>query len=152
MKLVLCLSCHDVYKLASVTRHCKCGNTSGHYLEDGLNAVVSDNDDTCVLGFHNGELATAINRQRTFGDQADGMGRRFAAFVIPDKAPTVKRVRDIPKQMFAVIDITESGAGRASGTLGAPAGVEAGRYALVPEPIAKFVPDTQMPQYTAATL
>lgn len=92
MKLILCLDCHDVYKLAKAKRTCACGMTWGMYLEDGLNAEVSDNPQTQVLGFHNGELAYAIQDQRTKGDRPDGLGYRFAAFLIPDSAPTVRKV------------------------------------------------------------
>lgn len=96
MKLILCVNCQDVYKLIrEQVRSCKCGKTHGHYLDDGLNAVVSDNEDTYVLGFHNGHLFSALQDQFNLGDQSDGMGRRFTAFIIPSSAPTVQRKESI---------------------------------------------------------
>ena len=95
MKLILCLKCQDVYKLErNKLRQCSCQLTWGYYLSDGLNAEVSDNESTSVLGFHNGTLSEAVFLQRRTGDRPDGMGHRFTAFIIPDCAPTVKRVKE----------------------------------------------------------
>lgn len=92
MKLILCTMCHDVYKLnVEAKRECKCGNTWGYYLKGGINAEVSDNQDTVILGLHNSSLVDAIVEQRQNGDPDDGMGIRFEAFIIPKSAPTVKR-------------------------------------------------------------
>lgn len=93
MKLVLCMNCHDVFKLSKrFVRSCSCGTSWGEYLEDGLNSRVSDNDYTVVLGFDNNTLAQAIVAQQTYGDQKDGRGRVFDAFVIPNNTETVKRI------------------------------------------------------------
>lgn len=94
MKLILCLDCHDVYKLDSrAKRSCRCGLTWGYYLPDGLLAEVSDTPETQVLGFANPTLAGAIRSQREHGDRGDGMGREFTAFLMPDDAPNVRKVR-----------------------------------------------------------
>jgi hypothetical protein len=53
---------------------------------------------------------------------------------------------------FNVITITESGAGRASGYLGALAGVKAGKYALVDEQFMEEVSSPGFPHYQAAVL
>lgn len=95
MKLILCLTCHDVYKLTTKElRKCQCGRTEGQYKPDGLNAVVSDNDDTVVLGFANNSLVETVREQRAKGDRPDGWGRQFNAFIIPTSAPTVQRKKE----------------------------------------------------------
>ena len=94
MKLVLCTICHDVYKLTTQgKRTCACGHTWGYYLDDGLKAEVSDTPDTIVLGFHNGTLVDAIRKQRSEGDREDGFGHAFIAFLMPDNAPNVTKVK-----------------------------------------------------------
>ena len=93
MKLILCLVCHDVYKLTREGRRsCECGKTWGLYLEDGISAQVSNNHSTTVLGFHNGTLLDAILKQRDEGNRADGLGHRFTAFLMPTNAPNVERI------------------------------------------------------------
>lgn len=95
MKLILCLACHDVYKLTREgKRYCACGNTWGEYLDDGLKAEVSENPDTQVLGFLNNTLAAAVYKQRNEGDRTDGMGHAFIAFLMPDDAPNVKKIKE----------------------------------------------------------
>lgn len=94
MKIILCIQCFDVFKLSSdATRFCKCKASWGHYLQDGLKAEVSDSEFTQVIGFHNGSLRDAILAQREHGDQDDGMGRRFTAFLMPDNAPNVTKTK-----------------------------------------------------------
>ncbi|MCP4424429.1 MAG: hypothetical protein GY803_08065 [Chloroflexi bacterium] len=83
MKLVYCPECHDVLKLLTdQTRYCDCGRAWGSYV-DYLNAEIGG---TAVpLGFDNGSLALALaERPRS------GMGKMFAAFVIPVEYDTVK--------------------------------------------------------------
>lgn len=89
MKLLFCPHCHDVQKLlVETTRGCQCGKSWGRYT-DNLNAVYGG--DAVMLGFANSSLAHALNAQRQVGDPADGWGRKFEAFIIPESAPTVKR-------------------------------------------------------------
>lgn len=92
MKLLLCLVCYDVQKLAREYRTCACGKAGGKYLADGLKAEVTNNPETVVLGFHNGRLLEALNEQKRKGDKPDGLGRDFLAFIIPDVCQTVKRI------------------------------------------------------------
>ena len=75
MKLILCPECQDVVKLImEETRSCKCGRSSGKYL-DPLYAEISGK--AIPLGFDNGMLRNAVvNRRKA------GKGVRFDAFVI----------------------------------------------------------------------
>ena len=98
MKLLLCPTCSDVFKLdEDELRQCKCGKCSGRYV-DNINAEVWG--DGVVIGFANGSLARAIMKQRAFGDLIETMGgcygrevkgREFDAFIIPDSAASVVR-------------------------------------------------------------
>lgn len=86
MKLILCPSCEDVVKLNVTGRFCECGHSWGRYLDDGISAEIGG--EAIPLGFANSELRTALaNRPKS------GMGRTFAAFVIPVLCETVKVVR-----------------------------------------------------------
>lgn len=94
MKLILCKSCQDVYKLIrDEQRQCKCGKTAGYYLDNGIQAVISDTPETIPLGFHNGELKAAINDNAAQGPKADGSGYRFAAFIIPANAENIIKAK-----------------------------------------------------------
>ena len=85
MKLVLCLTCQDVFKLAvGRTRSCMCGNCSGRYLDDKYRAEISG-ESAIPIGFNNRSLATALRDQ-----PSEGMGRRFEAFVIPKECATIQ--------------------------------------------------------------
>lgn len=98
MKLLLCLNCSDVTNLAMTHRECACGQSGGKYLQDGLNAVHYGN--SMLLGFHNGSLALAVNKQAREGDSFEtfsngyyagqAKGREFLAFIIPQFASSVK--------------------------------------------------------------
>lgn len=96
MKLLYCPHCQDVRKLAlqepglNESTFCDCGKSWGYYTDD-INAVYGG--DAVMLGFSNHTLAEAMRRQQKHGDQVDGMGRQFVAFVIPESAPTVRRER-----------------------------------------------------------
>jgi hypothetical protein len=84
VKLVLCRSCQDVFKLVYDKRTCLCGKTWGRYLEDGLHAVYGG-ESAIPLGFANDSLATAIAFQPTKVTS----GFRFEAFVISKKCATM---------------------------------------------------------------
>ena len=88
MKLILCPHCQDVFKLAYKIRSCECGQSSGKYLEDGLNAEIYG--ESIPLGFANSSLADAIEKRPKRGD-----GRRFIAFVIPKECPTIKKRKGV---------------------------------------------------------
>ena len=88
MKLILCRSCQDVFKLSSTEiRFCACGKCSGLYLDDNLNARYYG-EDAIPIGFANSSLASAIKSR-----PEDGQGFIFTAFVIPKKCDTFKLSR-----------------------------------------------------------
>jgi hypothetical protein len=58
VKLLFCLRCQDVIKLDTNLRKCKCGFSSGKYLEDKLHAEVSK--DVIVLGLNNNKFGNAL--------------------------------------------------------------------------------------------
>lgn len=99
MKLLLCVHCYDVVKMSTKElRKCDCGSVSGRYV-DHINVEVSG--DPIVLGFNNSSLERAVVDQIDMGDLTETMdypggkvtkGRSFEAFIIPDSAPSVKRL------------------------------------------------------------
>lgn len=85
MKLIFCKSCEDVVRLIQgEERFCKCGKCSGKYT-DKLNAWYKGGDFVVPLGFLNGSLAKAGNKQPKEGD-----GESFLAVVIPERCDTFK--------------------------------------------------------------
>lgn len=102
MKLLQCLSCGDIFNLTYDYKECSCKAVSGNYREDGLHADVwmTDRKFGVVLGFANGSYRNAVFTQLEEGDSSETMlyagrkevkGRDFAAFIIPESAPTVHR-------------------------------------------------------------
>lgn len=99
MKLLFCLQCQDVVKLKILdVVTCSCGACSGVYW-DSLNAMY--HGDALPIGFGNGSLSAAIRAQVSSGDSTEAMfyggdyltkGRSFDAFIIPESAPTYKKV------------------------------------------------------------
>lgn len=90
MKLIWCRNCGDIVALrVGKPRRCECGASSGQYIDE-INAAISG---PCrPLGVANSTLALALVEQKLHGDLPSGLGRRFEAFVIPDGAPSVKRL------------------------------------------------------------
>lgn len=98
MKLLLCHKCNDVFSLKMTTRTCDCGRLSGLYVDE-LNAKVYGTEgEYTVIGFANSTLINAIKQQLEHGDQDGFFGRRFEAFIIPEKAESVKRFSTYPKK------------------------------------------------------
>jgi hypothetical protein len=89
MKLIYCKKCYDVFKLPSSknnAKKCSCGKSSGYYMMDGLNAVISG---PCIpLGIDNYSFIEAISKQPKMGP-----GYNFDAFVIPEHCNTIKRTK-----------------------------------------------------------
>ena len=85
MKLLYCNSCRDIIKLHRTTRTCHCGESGGHYKQDGLNAIYYG--PAIPLGFANSSFTEARDTQPEFG-----MGTTFTAFVIPKVCPTMELV------------------------------------------------------------
>jgi hypothetical protein len=94
MKLLYCPHCYDVRKLGgpypvpALPTKCRCEKSWGMYT-DHINAVYGG--DAVMLGFSNPSLRYAIEDNLTRPPRADGKGRSFEAFIIPDSAPTVRR-------------------------------------------------------------
>lgn len=62
MKFAVCTECLDWVKLRYEDRTCACGKSGGHYLADGLHAVIWG---SCfAVGVDNSALLTAITRRR----------------------------------------------------------------------------------------
>lgn len=59
MKLLLCLNCHDIFKLGYEVTSCKCGRCRGKYNKDGLTAVV--NGEGLSIGINNNDIGPAIH-------------------------------------------------------------------------------------------
>ncbi len=87
MKLVFCPECHDVFKLQYDHKQCMCGKSGGKYTDE-INAIIEGM--AIPLGFSNGSFVKAL-KQYPFEAK---MGERFEAFIIPENAPTVKRIKD----------------------------------------------------------
>jgi len=85
MKLIYCNNCQDVFRLVKTTNTCQCGESGGHYKEDGLNVIIHGN---CKpLGFSNASFCASLEDQ-----PEHGAGSIFTAFVIPKVCPTVDHV------------------------------------------------------------
>jgi len=86
MKLIYCNNCKDIIRLHKTTTDCLCGESGGHYKEDGsLHAIIYGN---CKpLGFDSNEFKNAIASQPEYGE-----GRKYTAYVIPRNSPTVEHV------------------------------------------------------------
>ncbi len=89
MKLLYCTSCHDIVKLLThVPRYCACQGSSGHYSDDGLNALVFGPCE--VIGIDNLSFVDAklAHDAHPEGEQrrlitGARMGWQFNAFFIP---------------------------------------------------------------------
>lgn len=76
MKLILCGSCYDVFKLDYDLRSCKCGKCSGAYESDGWHAWYMGSA-AYPLGIENSSLRKAVVGQRGIRQT------NFTAFVFP---------------------------------------------------------------------
>ena len=99
MKLLLCIKCTDIRSLrVDESVSCRCGKSSGKYLKDvdvinGVDAVYSG-DNAMLIGFSNHSFVDAVRDQKACGDRGDLRGREFNAFIIPEKARSVRKVID----------------------------------------------------------
>ena len=85
MKLIFCPTCEDVVRLELEDRRCLCGESSGHYEEDGLHAVISG--PAVPLGFDNRDFRKALSVE-----PGTERGTKFDAFIISRQARTIKVV------------------------------------------------------------
>lgn len=91
MKLLLCKKCSDIFVLrVGKIRLCECGDTGGQY----INSIDAQywGDSAQMLGFANHSLVQALKDQIAKGDRPDYLGREFKAFLIPNFAPSIKRI------------------------------------------------------------
>ena len=90
MKLILCPKCQDILKVGLDQDHaafCRCRLSWGYYAGD---LIAYYGGKAVPLGFDNSSLAKSIQTQ-----PADGLGRRFDAFVIPRKCDTFIKLKNI---------------------------------------------------------
>jgi hypothetical protein len=85
MKMLYCPKCHDVRKLQRKQVSCQCGESSGWYKRDNLNAVIAGM--AIPIGFQGSSFVEALLDQ-----PEEGMGSVFEAFVIPKECPTIVRM------------------------------------------------------------
>ena len=88
MKLIFCNNCQDLFRLFKTTKTCQCGESGGHYEDDGLHAII--HGDCKPLGFVNSSLSDSLENQ-----PEDGAGSTFTAFVIPKICPTIEHIDSI---------------------------------------------------------
>lgn len=88
MKLIHCKPCGDLFNLTHRYRQCACGVSAGYYQKDGINAVVIG--DCWVLDICNVSYLLAVAKHHA--NPTQDMGYGFSAFIIPENAPTVKRI------------------------------------------------------------
>ncbi len=101
-KLLVCLKCGDIYNLRHEEKSCKCGETSGKYIND-LDAEYSG--PAQVIGFANNSFRAAYKRQKYEDEYINPhkslkdccMGVEFTAFMIPIKATSVHKVEKEPE-------------------------------------------------------
>ncbi len=93
MKLFLCRICQDVMKCDS-ERSCKCGESSGYYLEDGITAVYKGS--AMPIGIDNHSLVKAMRmadiENTVKKSPATCMGLDIKAFVMLDCVETILRI------------------------------------------------------------
>lgn len=79
MKLLNCLKCHDIVELAyQVTRVCKCGESSGKYIDE----LYAEYSGHCrILGISNKDYVRSIQEKTTL-DSRGNSTPRFEWFVI----------------------------------------------------------------------
>lgn len=94
MKLLMCLSCGDIFNLSKKDKQCTCGETKGKYI-DNLNAEIEGNCQP--IGFANGSFRTALiiqgvedERQKKKSECCKGV--EFTAFFIPKSATSINKI------------------------------------------------------------
>ncbi len=86
MKLIYCQECGDMVKLSYELRECKCSHSSGRYLNE-LEAIYRGA--AIPIGIENNSFVGALRNRPKIG-----LGKKFQAFVIPEKCPTFWREDD----------------------------------------------------------
>lgn len=103
MKLLLCITCNQIFSLSKEYAECRGGHGGGQYVGNLDAKVWGPKDKIFVLGFANSTLVQALRDQINIGDRDPVYmpgygkippGREFDAFVIPNAAGSVVRVED----------------------------------------------------------
>lgn len=89
MKLLICMECGDIIRLFSEKRHCKCGRSWGHYLDDQITAVQTSN--AYSLGIANPDLRKALE---VFAANPDDFSPMLSvrAWINPVSGPEIRYV------------------------------------------------------------
>lgn len=93
-KLVFCDYCKDIFRLQTYERKCKCGKSSGWYLEDDNHAVIMG-DRAIPIGINNYSFQS-VATMYLFGDMPSHskteVGWLFDAFVYHPDNDIVKKI------------------------------------------------------------
>ena len=91
MKLLFCGHCHDIVRLFSERRYCRCGKSWGQYLPD--NATTIQTSHSLSIGLANPDFQAAITtlmQERTHFAPV----LSIRAWLNPDSEPDVKYVAE----------------------------------------------------------
>lgn len=96
MKLIFCPACKDLFKLhiSKKSKSCMCGMSWGHYLKNGINAVIGGF--AIPVGIDNKSFMQAIKKRNTKPANSHNefmhftIAHPFDAFIIPVICATVK--------------------------------------------------------------
>lgn len=101
MKLLLCVTCSQIFNLSHKYAECNGGHGGGLYVDEVNAKIWGDREKIFVLGFANGSIVSALRDQINEGDLDEKMryagrmetvGRDFTAFIIPESAGSIERV------------------------------------------------------------
>ena len=103
MKLLCCEICGEIFNLGHSFKECSGSHCGGNYINNiDAKVFITDRTQQFVLGFATGSFEGALRQQIILGDSnsrmpyAGGMvakGRDFTAFIIPESAESVIRVK-----------------------------------------------------------
>jgi len=87
MKLLICLKCNDIFNLKRFLTQCRCGETSGYYIDH--KEAMYDGDNAVPIGFDNNSLVMGIKKWLENKDE----GVEFTAFIMPQEHENLKRIK-----------------------------------------------------------
>jgi hypothetical protein len=95
MKLLFCVHCHDIVRLFSDRRSCKCGKSWGQYLADNSTTVQTDR--SLSIAFANPDFTAAVEAfVKDRGANRSGFSPVlcFRAWMNPDSEADVRYVTE----------------------------------------------------------
>jgi hypothetical protein len=101
MKLLMCLSCGDIFNLTRKEKSCGCNAVKGKYT-DASNAVYVGNAQP--IGIANGSFRSAFLLQQHMDTQQQDdnhnccIGAQFKSFFIPASARSLERLTDLDEE------------------------------------------------------